>query len=158
MSRPASIFNPDYADEIIGIVNRSPFPSHLGMRLIRLETDRVTVELDLAGCHLQPYGIAHGGVLSTLIDTATFWAVFPRIPAADGLVNVDLKLNYLQAVKSGRLRADGYAIRTGKSISYAEARVFNEQQELITHGTSTLKIMPGKGLRTENPKFIAALL
>ncbi|HDS16473.1 MAG TPA: PaaI family thioesterase [Proteobacteria bacterium] len=153
---PASSFNPDYADEIIEIVNRSPFPRHLGMRLIRLETDRVTVELDLDHCHLQPYGIAHGGVLSTLIDTATFWAVFPRIPAADGLVNIDLKLNYLQAVKNGRLRAEGYALRSGKSISYAEARVFNEQQELITHGTSTLKVMPGKGLRTKNPKFVAS--
>jgi len=92
--------------------------------------------------------------LSNLIDTATFWSVFMRIPEDSGLVNIDLKLNYLQAVTSGKLIAEGYAIRSGRSISYAEAKVFNEDNELIVHGTSTLKILPGKGLKAKARKFI----
>ena len=146
--------NPEYAHEIINIVNSSPYPSHMSMRLISVELDRATVELDIGGCHLQPYGIVHGGVLSTLIDTATFWSVFMRIPEDSGLVNIDLKLNYLQAVQSGKLIAEGYAIKSGRSISYAEAKVFNEDNELIVHGTSTLKILPGKGLKAKARKFI----
>ncbi|MCD6347049.1 MAG: PaaI family thioesterase [Bacteroidales bacterium] len=146
--------NPEYASEIISLVNCSPYPSHMSMRLMSLELDRATVELEVGSCHLQPYGIVHGGVLSTLIDTATFWSVFMRIPEGDGLVNIDLKLNYLQAVQSGKLITEGYAIRSGRSISYAEAKVFNEDNELIAHGTSTLKILPGKGLQTKYCKLL----
>ena len=146
--------NPEFACEIISIVNCSPYPSHMSMRLISLELDKATVGLEIGNCHLQPYGIVHGGVLSTLIDTATFWSVFMRIPEDAGLVNIDLKLNYLQAVRSGTLTTEGYAIRSGRSISYAEAKVFNEDNELIVHGTSTLKILPGKGLKTKSCKFL----
>ena len=87
--------------------------------------------------------LVHGGVLSTLIDTATFWSVFMKVPEDAGLVNIDLKLNYLQAVAAGKLITEGYAIRSGRSISYAEAKVFNENNELIAHGTSTLKNIAG---------------
>ena len=38
----------------------------------------------------------------TLIDTATFWAAFMRLPEDAGLVNVDLKLNYLKSVVDGK--------------------------------------------------------
>ena len=146
--------NPEYTREIIRIVNSSPYPCHMSMRLVSLALDRTTVELEIGDCHLQPYGIVHGGVLSTLIDTATFWSVFMRIPETAGLVNIDLKLNYLQAVQSGKLIAEGSAIRSGRSISYAEAKVFNEDNELIAHGTSTLKILPGKGLKASVQKFL----
>ncbi len=146
--------NPEYSRKINEIVNTSPYPSHMSMRLKKLEFDRATVALEIKNCHLQPYGIVHGGVLATLIDTATFWAVFMRIPEEDGLVNIDLKLNYLQAVDKGNLIAKGYAIRSGRSISYAEAKVFDQDGELIVHGTSTLKVLPGKGLKTGVKKFI----
>ena len=100
------------------------------------------------------YGNVHGGVLATLIDTATFWAVFMRIPEDAGLVNIDLKLNYLKSIQEGRLRAEGVAIRSGKSICYSEARVFDEDEDLVAHGTSSLMILPGKGLQTGIPKLL----
>jgi uncharacterized protein (TIGR00369 family) len=77
-----------------------------------------------------------------------------RLPEDAGLVNVDLKLNYLKAVASGRLRAEGRCLRAGKQISYAEASVFSEADELIAHGTSTLMALPGKGLRLGVSKFL----
>lgn len=146
--------NPDYIRELIRIVNTSPYPSHMSMRLAAIDLDSATIELELGQRHLQPYGIVHGGVLATLIDTATFWAVFMRIPEDAGLVNIDLKLNYLKAVEKGVLRAEGVAIRSGKSISYAEARVLDRGGGLIAHGTSTLMSLPGKGFLTGHNKFL----
>jgi uncharacterized protein (TIGR00369 family) len=146
--------NPDYIRELIRIVNTSPYPSHMSMRLAAIDLDSATIELELGQRHLQPYGIVHGGVLATLIDTATFWAVFMRIPEDAGLVNIDLKLNYLKAVEKGVLRAEGVAIRSGKSISYSEARVLDRGGGLIAHGTSTLMSLPGKGFLTEHNKFL----
>lgn len=147
--------NPAYIRDLIDKVNTSPFPIHMAMRLVDISFDEATVALDLGACHLQPFGIVHGGVLATLIDTATFWAVFLRLPEDDGLVNIDLKLNYLKPVQGGRLQALGRAIRSGNSISYAEARVQDEDGRLLAHGTSTLMTLPGKGLKMEHRKFLA---
>jgi len=146
--------NPEYIRELIGIVNTSPFPDHMSMRLSAIELDKAVIELRTGPCHLQPYGIVHGGVLATLIDTATFWAVYMRIPEESGLVNIDLKLNYLRPVESGLLIAEGRAIRSGNSISYAETNVLNEKRELVAHGTSTLMTLPGKGLKLRSRKFL----
>jgi len=146
--------NPEYIQELIHIVKNSPYPSHMSMQLSAIDVDRAEITLDIGACHLQPFGIVHGGVLATLIDTATFWAVFMRLPEDAGLVNIDLKLNYLKPVINGRLRAEGSAIRSGKSISYSEARVLDATGELVAHGTSTLMTLPGKGLNMMARKFI----
>ncbi len=147
--------NPEYVEELIRMVCTSPFPSHMSMKLVSIDIDSAIVKLEIGNCHLQPFVIVHGGVIATLIDTATFWSVFMRIPEDSGLVNIDLKLNYLKSVKSGILIAEGRAIRSGKTISYAEASVFDENRELIAHGTSSLMTLEGKGLSTKYPKFLS---
>ena len=145
--------NPEYIEELIHVVKTAPYPRHMAMRLAAIDIDTAEVVLDAGPCHLQPFGIVHGGVLATLIDTATFWAVFMRIPEDAGLVNIDLKLNYLEPVVKGRLTARGRAVRSGKSISYAEAGVLDAGGRLIAHGTSSPMTLPGKGLGLKARKF-----
>ncbi|MGB5987078.1 MAG: PaaI family thioesterase [Desulfobacterales bacterium] len=146
--------NPAYVTKLFELVNTSPFPNHLCMRITDMDLDRATITMDLQPEHLQLYGIVHGGALATLIDTATFWAVFMRLPDGAGLVNIDLKLNYLKSVRGGLLTTQGRCLRAGRSISYAEADVRDADGNLLAHGTSTLKALPGKGLDLELPKFI----
>jgi len=146
--------NPEYIRELIQIVNTSPYPRHMAMRLVAIDIDMADIELETGHFHHQPYGIVHGGVLATLIDTATFWAAFMRIPEDAGFVNIDLKLNYFKPVINDRLRAEGRAIRSGKLISYSEARILTVNNELIAHGTSTLMTLPRKGLKMKSKKFI----
>lgn len=147
--------NPEYIHKLVQTVNTSPFPRHMSMQLVAIDIDQAEIALKTGECHLQPYGIVHGGVLATLIDTATFWSVFLRIPEDAGLVNIDLKLNYLKPVTNEHLRAHGSAIRSGSHISYAEARVVDLNGVLIAHGTSTLMTLRDKGLKLKVPKFIA---
>lgn len=146
--------NPEYIDELIEMVSRSPFPSHISMKLVSIDIDSAVIRLETGNCHLQPFGIVHGGVMATVIDTATFWSVFMRIPEDAGLVNIDLKLNYLKSVTGGVLTAEGRAIRSGSRISYAEASLFDEKRDLVAHGTSSLMTLPGKGIAMKYPKFL----
>ena len=146
--------NPEYIEALKHVVKTSPYPRHMAMALDQIGLDQSVVALELADFHLQPFGIVHGGVVATLIDTATFWAAFLRLPEGDGLVNVDLKLNYLRPVADGRLTARGACMRSGRSICYSQAGVFDDQQRLIAHGTSTLMVLEGKGLKIGVEKFI----
>ena len=149
-------FNPAFVAAVQQSVRTAPYPELIGMVIGALEFDSCRIDLDLGERHLQPFGIVHGGVIATLIDTATFWAGFMRLPEDAGLVNIDLKLNYLKAVASGHLRAEGRCLRAGRQISYAEASVFDAAGELVAHGSSTLMALPGKGLRLGVAKFLPA--
>jgi len=146
--------NPVFVEILKTTVKNSPYPTHMRMTLDHVEIDRAQVVIQLDKCHLQPYGIVHGGVVATIIDTATFWAAFLRLPEADGLVNIDLKLNYLKSIVDGKLIARGTCMRPGRSISYSEASVYDESENLIAHGTSTLMLLPEKGLQLGVPKFL----
>ena len=147
--------NPAYIKAVQDLVHTAPYPKLIGMTIAALDFDSGRIELTLREDHLQPFGIVHGGVLATLIDTATFWAAFLRLPDDAGLVNVDLKLNYLKAVVRGHLRAEGECLRAGRQISYTVASVYNDDGELVAHGTSTMMALPGKGLQIGIPKFLA---
>jgi uncharacterized protein (TIGR00369 family) len=147
--------NPAFIEALQASVRDAPYPNLIGMRLAHIGLDECRIELDLGERHMQPFGIVHGGVLATLIDTATFWAAYLRLPQGTGLVNVDLKLNYLKAATGGALRAEGRCLRPGRQVSYAEAHVRDAAGELVAHGTSTLLALPGKDLALGIDKFLA---
>jgi uncharacterized protein (TIGR00369 family) len=146
--------NPAYIQALKTAVRESPYPSHMAMVLDHIDLDCADIVLTLSQCHLQPFGMVHGGVIATVIDTATFWAAYLRLPEEVGLVNVDLKLNYLRPIAGGRLIGRGACLRPGRSICYSEAKVFDENDNLVAHGTSTLFVLPGKGLQLGVQKFI----
>lgn len=148
------IVNPKYIEKLKYVFRTSPFPRHMAMVLDEIEIDGAVIALELAKYHLQPFGIVLGGVVATLIDTAAFWAAYLRLPEDAGMVNVDLKLNYLQPAVRGRLTAKGACMRPGRSICYSKASVFNENQTLIAHGTSTLMVLQDEGLELGVEKFI----
>jgi uncharacterized protein (TIGR00369 family) len=152
--RSSETINPAYVEDVCRIVNASPFVTHLPMRLVSFSAEGSRIELDAQRCHLQPFGTVHGGVLATLIDTATFWAAFARAPEGAGLVSVEIKVNYLEPVTEGLLIAQGRSIRAGRTLSYAEASIGTGDGRLVVHGSSTLMTLPDKGFRLEEPKFL----
>ena len=154
MRNPPSV-NAPYIQALQDLIRDAPFPRLMGMRLEAIDMDSATIVLDIDERHFQPFGIVHGGVLATLIDTATFWAAFLRLPPDAGLVNIDLKLNYLQPANAGRLTATGRCIRPGRTLSYTEAHVRDERGDLLAHGTSTLMALPDRGIDVGVAKFAA---
>jgi uncharacterized protein (TIGR00369 family) len=150
--------NPEHAKQLAAFVDTSSFPSHLSMRMNRLEKGSAEFVIDVAQKHRQLMGVVHGGVLATLIDTATFWAVYFAIEDEQRwLTSVDLKLNYLAPAISGRLLARGRQVKVGRTLCYASAEVTDERGKILAHGASTLMIVPATGPVAEielPPKFL----
>jgi uncharacterized protein (TIGR00369 family) len=150
--------NPEYLKRIIEIVNTCPYFELLSMKLKDMGIGYSVLEIDLAKKHLQPYGLVHGGVFASIIDAAAFWSLYFGIEDPDaGLTTVDLKLNYLVPAVSGKLFARGRQIKVGGTLGYAVAEVTDETGKVLTHGTSTVIILPGKAIKADPPlpvKFI----
>jgi uncharacterized protein (TIGR00369 family) len=148
--------NGEYVQRLLSAVNSSSFAVNLPLRLVSIEPDEARVELEVEPKHLQLLGTVHGGVIAMLIDTATYWAAFLVLPEDTTLVNIDLKLNYLRAVTQGLLIAEARCLKSGRTISYAEAHVTDGDGRLVAHGTSTLMALPGKGFELGVNKYLEA--
>lgn len=133
--------NPEYVQAVRTNTNPCPYFDLLSMELTRLAWGEATVEIGVQRKHLQPYGIVHGGVFASLIDAATFWASYSRVPEDLGMTSVDLKLNYLAPVTTGRMTGVGRCLRAGNTLYLAEASVTSEAGQLVAHGTSTLMVL-----------------
>ena len=150
--------NPEYVEKVNQLVNRCPYFDLLAMKISKVGAGFSEVEINLAQKHLQPFGFVHGGVYASIIDAAAFWAVFYDIDDPDtGVTTVDLTVNYLAPTASGKLIAKGRQIKMGKTLGYADAEVTDASGRLLAHGTSTVILLPGQGLKGQSPlppKFI----
>jgi uncharacterized protein (TIGR00369 family) len=146
------IINPEYVDKVNQLVNRSPYFTLLSMRLSKVGAGFSELQIDLAEKHLQPFGFVHGGVYASIIDAAAFWSLYYDIDDQEtGVTTVDLKLNYLAPAVSGKLIAKGRQIKMGKTLGYADAEVTDAKGRILAHGTSTVILLPGQGLKGNSP-------
>jgi uncharacterized protein (TIGR00369 family) len=150
--------NPEYIKRISAVVNFCPYFELLSMKLQDIGIGYSVLGIDLDQKHLQPFGMVHGGVFASIIDAAAFWSLYFAIEDQNaGLTTVDLKLNFLAPAASGKLIARGRQIKMGNTLGYAEAEVTNEKGNILSHGTSTVIILPGKAIAVDPPvppKFI----
>jgi uncharacterized protein (TIGR00369 family) len=116
----------------------------VGMRAVE---GSVTLELDPQEFHYNPLGSVHGGVLSTLLDTAAACSVHSTLPAGVGYTSMDLNVKFLRpaTIASGRLTCTGTVLQRGRRTALAEARITDSAGKLIAHATSSCMIfeIPG---------------
>ena len=134
--------NPKYAEAIAMIINRSPYFSLLSMEIMDLQWGTSLLEIQLEEKHLQPFGFVHGGAIASIMDAATFWAVFPQIEKGLGLTTVEIKVNFLTPTQKGKLIAKGRCIRLGKTLALGDAEIRNNEGGLVAHGTATMMVVP----------------
>ena len=129
---------------IAGEVPAPPVMHLLDMGAMTVDEGRVTVELQPQEFHYNPLGGVHGGVLSTLLDTATGCAVHTTLPAGVGYTSLDLNVKFLRpvTVESGLLRCEGTVLQRGRRTALAEARLTDGGGRLVAHATSTCLLFP----------------
>lgn len=124
---------------IDGEIAPPPVMQMVGMDDFSAEHGRVTIHLTPHEFHYNPIGTVHGGVLATVLDTATGCAVHSTLPAGMGYTTVDLTTKFLRqvTVDTGQLRCEGVVLSAGRRTAVAEARLTDGRGKLIAHATST---------------------
>lgn len=122
-----------------------PFMELLGCELQRYEGGQAEVTLALRDDqHTNSFGVAHGGVIMTLLDVAMAHAARSlhkdRPDGGPGLVTIELKTTFMRP-GLGLLRAQGSVLHGTAKLAFCEGRVLDGQGQLCAHATSTFKFL-----------------
>jgi len=122
-----------------------PFASHLGFRIVRADETGAVIEADPGPEHLNGGGIVHGGYLTSLLDSATGWAVHARLPPGVPAPHVQLSVQYVRAAVSGAtLVCHGRCITAGGRIASAEAEITQGDRVIARAVTSHAVLRPAQ--------------
>lgn len=119
-----------------------PIMATLGFTDFRPEPGRVVVAMPAAGFRYNPLGGVHGGVISTLLDTAAGCAVHSTLAVGEGYTSLDLTVKFLRpvTVDSGLLTCEGTVIQRGRRTALAQAQLTDGAGRLVAHATSSCMI------------------
>lgn len=121
------------------------FPRLLGIRQEELGPNYARLVLTLEDMHLNRLGIAHGGILFSLMDTASGVATtLDGDGAARGtVVTLSMTINYIKAVRAGRVVAES-RVRGGRRTLTVESECRDADGELLATALGTFQILSPK--------------
>lgn len=113
------------------------FPRLLGIEIDSVEEGRAVLSVEVRQELRQLQGVMHGGAIASLIDTAVAFAIIGASEPEDRFTTVEMKVNYLSAIREGRVTAEARLIRDGRRIIVAECDVFDDKGRLAAKGLLT---------------------
>lgn len=118
-------------------VGTVPFARLLGIELDDISRGTATLGLTIRKELTQNHGVVHGGVIASLIDTATAFAIISLLAPKERVTTVDLTISYLRPLTAGRITAVAKVLRAGRRLFVASAEVFDDEGKLATTALST---------------------
>ena len=82
---------------------------------------------------VQQYQVVHGGMVAMLADSASGLAGVSLLPAADGVLTIEFKINMLAPGRGQRMIARGEVIKFGRTVIVAKADVYCVDNGVKTH-------------------------
>jgi uncharacterized protein (TIGR00369 family) len=118
----------------------SAFVASASLILDAISTDRVVGHINLGPDHHTPWGIVHGGVYATAVESAASigatTAVAGQAQVAVGLTNTT---HFLRSLASGRVTVEAVALYQGRTHQLWRADITDESGRLVAHGEVRLQ-------------------
>lgn len=120
-----------------------PIASTLGFELADFGDGHIVLSCAPAEFQYSPYGMLHGGLAATLLDSATGCAVHTRLPAGTGYATLNLNVSYLRPItlETGPMRCIGTVSSMGGRVAVAEAELLDGRNRKLAQATSTCLII-----------------
>jgi uncharacterized protein (TIGR00369 family) len=118
----------------------------MGFHLVETGEGTATVDMTPTDDMANVSGFVHGGIISTLADSAMGRSLRTLQPGVTRAMSFDLKLNFINAAKIGeRLRATGKVIHAGRRTVVTECRVEGKDGRLVATASATFVVTREKG-------------
>lgn len=119
-----------------------PFNTYLGVTIDRMADGEAVAHLDVAPHHLNNRGVAHGGVVSALLDTALGAAVVASIPKEWWCATTSISVQFLEGVREGRITATGRVVRRGRRVAFADGEIRDGDARLLATAQGSWHLWP----------------
>jgi uncharacterized protein (TIGR00369 family) len=139
----ASMSGLDYLKAIKeGRISPPPAARLIGYTIAEVESGYAVFKLQPGEYHYNPFATVHGGILSTLLDTAMTASVLSTLPQGLSCSTIEIKVNFIKMVTvvTGVLRCEARPIHIGKNLATVEGRVKDRNGVLLAHGVSTCSV------------------
>jgi uncharacterized protein (TIGR00369 family) len=127
-------------------LKRSRAVAMLGFVLESASRGRAVLRLDARARHKQLNNVVHGGILASLADTAAAIAAYTVVPEGVALATIELKINYLEGVPGGKIRAEARVLRAGRNFVVTECEIFDSRRTLVAKALLTFGAAGGHSL------------
>jgi 1,4-dihydroxy-2-naphthoyl-CoA hydrolase len=118
------------------------FVELLGLRFDEVTPDRVAISWDITPALHQPYGIVHGGVYASVVETAASIAAAAWLGERGQVVGVNNSTDFLRAVREGTLHAVAEPVHRGRLQQLWLVEIRDESERLVARGQVRLQNIP----------------
>lgn len=120
-----------------------PISRLLGFVIKSIEPGRAIFQMEVDERHHNPMCTLHGGVYCDLADAAMGYAYAATLGEGGTFTTIELKINFLRAVRKAKLTAEAKVVKDGSTLGYVECDVKDQSGKLVARATSTcLKLRP----------------
>jgi uncharacterized protein (TIGR00369 family) len=112
----------------------------LGYRGIRQGDGEAVIEWDATPdyCFQAPSGpIVHGGMVTTLLDTAMGGACWSLLDEGESFLTADLRVEFMSSSRPGTLRAEGRVVRRNRRVAFCSAELYDGEGTLLASSRCT---------------------
>jgi uncharacterized protein (TIGR00369 family) len=120
-----------------------PVADLIGFRIASIERGHAVMTMDAGPQHANPMGTLHGGILCDLADAAMGMAYASSLDEGETFTTLELKINFLKPVWTGRLTADGRVVKGGHTVGLVECDVHDDKDRLVARASSTCMTLRG---------------
>jgi len=117
----------------------------IGLQIVSSTKDSTVARLEVTPDHHQPFGLLHGGVLCSIVETVG--SISGSVWYGGGVVGTSNHTNFLRAVRSGPLTATSTPVHRGRTQQLWEVEIADEEGRLVAKGQLRLaNLDPGAEL------------
>ena len=121
-----------------------PIGRLLGFVLKVIEPGHAVFEMEADERHHNPMGTLHGGIYCDLADAAMGYAYAATLGEGESFTTVELKINFLRAVRKSTLRAEANVVKAGSKLGYVECEVKDQAGRLVAKAACTCIKLPSE--------------
>lgn len=114
---------PELEAAIRARLNANPFIKFVGIQVPQLGQGYARFVLPFKPDLANSIGLLQGGMLSALADEAVAFALYSLVKEGETINTVEMKINFLGAVKEGEVTAEARITKRGRTITLGEAEV-----------------------------------
>ena len=111
------------------------------VRIVSSEGGRTAIEFEVAPRMCHSGGVAQGGFVCAWIDAAMAHASMTLAPDLTPM-SLELKVSYFAPARPGRVFAEGWIERPGRTNSFAEGRLLDAAGNVLAKASSTIRLIP----------------